>query len=130
MDLPIFWVDFFVAALATWRVSHLLVNEDGPAGIFARLRARSAGTGIGRALDCFGCISLWVATSAAIFISRRPLELLPVSLALSGAAFLLEKLSGEPLIVERLPESQQGAINDDLLRTETEGATRRAGNDA
>lgn len=126
MDLSNFRIDFVVAALATWRVSHLLVSEDGPGSIFARVRAYFAETAVGRGLDCFGCTSLWVAVSAAIFISRRPLELLPVSLALSGAAFLLERISGAPLIVERLVEPQTEEMQDDLLRRETEDSPDHA----
>ena len=30
-----------VAALATWRLTHLLASEDGPGAVVARLRARA-----------------------------------------------------------------------------------------
>jgi hypothetical protein len=122
MDNAHFWIHFVPAVLATWRVSHLLVREDGPADVATRIRAYFAGSGIGRMLDCFGCASLGVAVPVAVFVSRRPLELLPISLALSGAAFLLERIGGEPLIVERIVETSQGAVSDDLLRTKTANA--------
>jgi len=35
-----FWIRFVLAVLATWRVSHLLVSEDGPWNLLARLRQR------------------------------------------------------------------------------------------
>jgi hypothetical protein len=130
MDMPTmdnFWIDFPVAALATWRISHLLVNEDGPWRFVPRIRARVAGSELGRVLDCFGCASLWVALPAALFVSRHPLETVATWFALSGAAFLLERFSGEPLIIERITENR-GVTDDDLLRTETDTTAGRTGN--
>lgn len=122
-----FWIDFVLATLAVWRVSHLLVQEDGPMRLAAWLRAYFAGSEIGRALDCFACASLWVGLPAAIWVSRRLSEFLPTWLALSGAAFLLERIGGAPLIVERFNDSE-GVTSDDLLRTETHHPAGRPGN--
>ena len=122
-----FWIDFPVATLATWRISHLLVNEDGPWRFVPRLRAWVAGSELGRVLDCFGCASLWVGLPAAFFVSRRPVEIVAIWFALSGAAFLLERFSGEPLIIERIIENR-GVTDDDMLRTETDPAAGRPGN--
>jgi hypothetical protein len=113
-----FWIHFPLAALGTWRISHLLVNEDGPWRFVPRIRAWFAGSELGRTLDCFGCASLWVALPAAVFVSRNPVEIFPIWFALSGAAFLLERISGEPLVIERIIETG-GVTNDDMLRTET-----------
>src|SRR5689334_18760655 len=38
------WFRFIVAALATWRITHLIVREDGPWRVIVRIR-RSAGAG-------------------------------------------------------------------------------------
>jgi hypothetical protein len=132
MDIPTmssseFWINFVLATLATWRVSYLLAYEDGPRSIMAHLRAYFAGSEIGRMLDCFGCVSLWVALPAAMWLSRRLPDFCPIWLALSGAAFLLERLGGAPLIVERFIEPE-GVANDDLLRTETDNPAWRTGN--
>jgi hypothetical protein len=113
-----FWIDFILAALATWRVAHFLVHEDGPKGLMTQLRALAAGTEVGSALECLGCASLWLALPAAVWVSRRLSEFLPTWLALSGAAFLIERMGGAPLIVERLIQPD-GVSNDDLLRTES-----------
>jgi hypothetical protein len=51
-------------------------------------------------------------------VSRRLSDFLPTWLALSGAAFLLERIGGAPLIVERLIPTE-GVSNDELLRTES-----------
>jgi hypothetical protein len=128
MDSANFVIDFVIGALATWRISHLLVHEDGPANLAARVRAHFAGSEIGRLLDCLGCASLAVALPVALFVSRRPLGLLPISLALSGAAFLLERIGGQPLVIERIVEPPHGADHHDLLRTETGNPSGRAVN--
>jgi hypothetical protein len=118
MSATEFWIDFVLAALAIWRVAHLLVHEDGPRGLIGQLRVIAIGTEFGRALDCLGCTSLWLALPSALWVSRRFAEFFPTWLALSGAAFLLERIGGEPLIVERFIQTE-GASNDDLLRTQT-----------
>ena len=113
-----FLINFVLATLAVWRVAHLLVHEDGPKGLISQLRVLAAGTEIGRALDCVGCMSLWLALPASVWVSRRLSEFLPTWLALSGAAFLLERIGGQPLIVERFTQPE-GVSNDELLRTES-----------
>ncbi|MBV9290578.1 MAG: hypothetical protein JO288_22635, partial [Hyphomicrobiales bacterium] len=80
---------FVLAVLATWRVTHLLANEDGPADVVFRLRRALGESPIGALMDCFNCLSLWIAAPAALFVSTEPLRWLVAWLALSGAACLL-----------------------------------------
>jgi hypothetical protein len=80
-----------IGALATWRLTHLLVKEDGPGRVIVRLRARAGDGWAGELLDCFYCMSVWVAAPVAIAIAPRPRELPLTWLALSGAACLLEQ---------------------------------------
>jgi hypothetical protein len=80
-----------LAVLATWRVTHLLALEDGPWDAVTRLRARLGAGMLGRLMDCFYCLSVWVAAPFAFFVARRPVEVLAVWLAVSGAACLLER---------------------------------------
>jgi hypothetical protein len=85
---------FVLAVLATWRVTHLLANEDGPGDIIFRAR-RGLGDGfIGSLMDCFNCMSIWIAAPFALFVSATPLTWFVTWLALSGAACLLERLGG------------------------------------
>jgi hypothetical protein len=85
------WMKFIIAALATWRVTHLLVSEDGPGDVVVRVR-RALGDGFfGRLMDCFWCASLWIAAPAALFVTTQPLDAALCWLALSGAACLLER---------------------------------------
>jgi hypothetical protein len=113
------WIRLLLAVLATWRVAHLLSREDGPADIIVRLRRRAGASALGRAMDCFQCASLWVAAPFALFVSDRPVEWLMSWLAASGAACLLERLTPEPVLIERVPEDHQGRLDDGMLRTET-----------
>jgi hypothetical protein len=89
-----FAMRFVLAALATWRVTHLLANEDGPAGLVFRLRRRLGDSLIGALMDCFNCVSLWIAAPAALYVSTDLLQWAVSWLALSGAACLLERLGG------------------------------------
>ena len=89
-------MQFFAAILATWRLSHLLAYEDGPVDIVVRLRRHA-----GRFLECFNCISIWVAAPIALFVTRGLWELPLTWLALSGAACLLERIGQAPVVITR-----------------------------
>jgi hypothetical protein len=113
------WADglairFVLAVLATWRVTHLLANEDGPADIVARLRGRLGAGRIGGLMDCFNCLSLWIAAPAALLLSNGPLTWIFSWLALSGGACLLERLGEKPVLIERGPQPSEG--DDNVLR--------------
>src|SRR5262249_54559508 len=72
----------------------------------------------GKLLDCFYCLSIWIAAPAALFVTRSPVEWAFSWLALSGAACLLERVTKERVTVEDMPATTEGEIND-VLRTET-----------
>ncbi len=79
--------------LCVWRITHLLQSEDGPWNVVARLR-RTAGNGFwGSLLDCFYCLSLWVAAPIAILIGEQWIERLFLWPALSASAILLERIT-------------------------------------
>ncbi len=90
-----FGTRFALAVLATWRVTHLLAREDGPAGAVVALRARAGSGPLGELMDCFYCLSVWVAIPFGVAVSRRRGEAALTCLALSGAACLLERLVPE-----------------------------------
>jgi len=79
--------------LCVWRITHLLQADDGPWDIVVRLR-RFAGNGFwGNLLDCFNCLSLWIAAPFAAYLGSGIAEKLLLWPALSGAAILLERLT-------------------------------------
>ena len=120
MSGAVLWMKFVVAVLATWRVTHLLASEDGPADLIVRFRARLGHGLAGKLMDCFNCLSLWIAAPAALFVSRKPLDWLFTWLALSGAACLLERLGHEPVIIQPVSQPAEGDVNN-VLRSETVG---------
>jgi hypothetical protein len=82
-----------IGVLAVWRVTHLVVAEDGPWNIVARLRL-AAGHGFwGQLMDCFYCASLWVALPVALGVGTDWVERLLLWPATSGGAILLERLT-------------------------------------
>src|SRR5262245_56236915 len=114
MDEPGFWTRFVIAALGAWRITHLVAAEDGPADVIVRARARLGDGSIGRLLDCFYCLSVWVAAPMAFIVVRDPLERLATWIALSGAACLFERFTAD--IGTRKAEAYE------LLRSEARGA--------
>jgi hypothetical protein len=119
------WTRFVLAVLATWRVTHLLASEDGPADLIVRFRAL-LGQGIfGKLMDCFNCLSLWIAAPAALFVSRRSLEWLLSWLAISGGACLLERIGQEPVVIQPMSQPPEGDSND-VLRSETHAVTEQS----
>ena len=64
-----FWPKLVLAILATWRLTHLLAREDGPADLIARARAALGDGAWGKMVDCFHCLSLWVAAPISSEIS-------------------------------------------------------------
>lgn len=110
------WFPFTIATVATWRVSHLLVAEDGPADLIIRVRTYLGRSFFGTLMDCFGCVSLWVALPLALFVTRQPFELVVVWLALSGGAMLLERIGPGPMVIEPADGPVEGDQPDELLR--------------
>ena len=113
-----------LAVLATWRVTHLLAAEDGPADLIARFRALFGRGSAGKLLDCFNCLSLWIAALSAFAITPRFPDCILIWLALSGAACLLERLGREPVVIEPEPQTSEGE-NNYVLWPETSGVAQR-----
>ena len=120
-----FWPNFILAVLATWRITHLLASEDGPADLIVRFRARLGNGLAAKLMDCFQCLSLWIALPIAFFVSRRPLALLLTWLALSGAACLLERIGQQPVVIQPFSQPAEGGADVELLRSETSGLQER-----
>ncbi|MFT3703451.1 MAG: DUF1360 domain-containing protein [Agriterribacter sp.] len=83
----------FISVLAAWRVTHLLQAEDGPFDIIYHIRKRAGAGFFGNLLDCFYCVSMWVAFPFAIWLGNIWWEKLLYWLAISGCVCLLEQLT-------------------------------------
>jgi hypothetical protein len=112
------WLRFLLAALATWRVTHLVAYEDGPWNIVLRLRTALGNGFFGNLMDCFQCASLWLAAPFAFFVDRGAIERAVAWLALSGAACLIDRLARGAVIIQ--PVKTEGD-SDALLRPGSDG---------
>jgi hypothetical protein len=84
---------FMIVTLVCWRVTHLLNKEDGPFDIIYLLRKKAGAGFFGSLLDCFYCVSVWVALPFGLWQGNTWWEKLLYWWALSGAACLLEQFS-------------------------------------
>jgi hypothetical protein len=121
---------FLLGSLAAWRLTHLLRAEDGPWHLLARLRRR-AGTGFwGDLLDCFYCLSAWIAAPLALLLGTGWREGLLLWPALSGAAILLERLTSSGLGLAPAPPAlyfEDDKENDHVLLRQRETAVGSPG---
>jgi hypothetical protein len=81
---------FVLGILGVWRVTHLLHAEDGPRGAIVALRRRVGNGVVGQAMDCFKCLSLWVAVPFALAIGHDAWERGLLWPALSAASIVVE----------------------------------------
>lgn len=105
--------------LSVWRITHLLQAEDGPWDLLVRFR-RLVGAGLlGNLLDCFYCLSLWLAVPFAYLIGKSWTERCLLWLALSAGAIILERLTNHREVLPAYYEEDEvkGAL---LRKTENE----------
>jgi hypothetical protein len=104
---------FVIASLAVWRLTHLLNAEDGPWQMLARLRKLFGSGSWGGLLDCFYCLSLWVAAPFAWWQSGTWKEQLLLWPAISGTAILLERATAPalPVYTEDPPGPTKGPVS-------------------
>ena len=87
-------MDFFyltLGILGVWRITHLLQAEDGPWDLVIRLRHALGSRFWGHLLDCFYCLSLWIAAPFAWLLGPDLRHCFLLWLALSGGAILLAR---------------------------------------
>lgn len=94
---------FIIIALVVWRLTHLLGKEDGPFDIIFLLRQKAGAGFFGSLLDCFYCLSIWIALPFGLYMGADWKEKLIYWLALSGAACILEKVTDRNNIISSPP---------------------------
>jgi hypothetical protein len=116
-------LEFLAGALAVWRLTHLLVAEDGPFELVARFRQRIRSGSLAGVIDCFYCLSLWIAIPFGLLIGAGWREQLILWPALSAAAIaweiMINRLAGAAEAWEDLPpreDAPQTEEGDELLR--------------
>jgi len=99
-------LNFLISSLAVWRISSLLVREDGPWDVFAKLRnisgvkyneySVSYGTNlISSILSCVWCTSVWVGFFVALLDKPVNIRTLLRALALSSSAIIIDEVINE-----------------------------------
>lgn len=97
--------EFLLLALATWRISSLLVHEAGPGHIFVRIRSMAgvkyspdtfqqfAPTMLAEVFLCVWCMSIYIGTGWALFYYLFPKIAVAVALPLffSAVSILLDE---------------------------------------
>lgn len=96
-------VELIVLCLATWRISSLLCDEEGPWNVFSRLRNKVgvkyneanelyATNEIAKAFMCLWCISIYVSGIVIILYLLMPVSIYVfAALAFSAIAMLADK---------------------------------------
>ena len=99
------WLDLIVLCLATWRLSRMVTEEDGPAGLFTKVRESTGAedngvmmpwdelSSLGRLTQCPYCISVWLSLFLIILraLNTTMYELVALSLCGSAATVLIEE---------------------------------------
>lgn len=86
-------MQYVVYSIAVWRLTHLLVAEDGPWDVVFYLRKKLGNSVAGKAMDCFYCLSMWMAIPFAFVISSQLIMGFVCWISLSGGACLLEQFT-------------------------------------
>jgi hypothetical protein len=113
-----YWL--ILGVLTVWRITHFLQAEDGPWDMVIRLR-RFVGEGFwGRLLDCFYCLSVWIAAPIAFLIGQSWPERALLWPSLSAAAILCERVTNKTPGVPPAPFAEEPGEDQDhgMLRTE------------
>jgi len=83
---------FLISVLSVWRVTHLIQAEDGPFDVIYKLRKFLGRSFLGSLMDCFFCLSIWVALPIGIYFGSDWIEKILLTLSFSAAAIFLEQI--------------------------------------
>jgi len=116
--MKFYWL--VLSVLTVWRITYFLQAEDGPWDIVIRVR-QFAGEGFwGKLLDCFYCLSVWIAAPIACLVGESWRERALLWPSLSAAAILLERVTNRaPRVPPALFAEDPGEEQENgMLRTE------------
>ncbi|ATP56739.1 hypothetical protein CPT03_09755 [Pedobacter ginsengisoli] len=83
---------FLISVLSVWRVTHLIQAEDGPFDLIYKLRKLAGKSFFGSLMDCFLCLSMWVALPVGIYFGNNWMEKILLTLSFSAASIFLEQI--------------------------------------
>lgn len=86
---------YLIIVVVVWRLTHLISAEDGPFDLIFKLRKLFGNSFVGKLMDCFYCLSIWIGFLCAIYIGNTTIDVLFLTLFYSGASILVEKLTNK-----------------------------------
>lgn len=89
-------MELFITIFATYLITIMLVETEGPLGIFYRLRNIKPIKSYG-VLNCVLCTSVHVAALTALYLTTNPLDYVMTVLAIAGAVTAVDKVVEEVL---------------------------------
>lgn len=107
------WYLLAVGVLAVWRLTHLLQAEDGPWDVVVRLRAAAGNGVLGALMDCFYCLSVWIALVFAGLLAANWVHAFLLWPALSAGAILLDRATGGPTRHITVAAQQRGSTEEE-----------------
>lgn len=90
------YLDILVLGLATWRISHMIVWEDGPFEIFPKVNTfMSNWKFFDDLFSCVWCLSVWIGAilTLSAIIDKTVTIYLMLPFAFSAIAILLEQIT-------------------------------------
>ena len=90
------YLDLIVLGLATWRISHMFVWEDGPFNIFSKFQSWAEPCKFFQGLfSCVWCLSVWVGAILilSVIINKTVTIYLMLPFALSAISIALESIT-------------------------------------
>ena len=118
--MKFYWLTLGI--LTTWRITHFLQGEDGPWDIAVRLRRFAGESFFGGLLDCFYCLSVWIAAPLAFLLGQDWYERSFLWPSFSAGAIIVERISNRSPKVPQAPFVEDvGKENQNvMLRSEKE----------
>jgi hypothetical protein len=89
---------YFVLVVVVWRITHLIGVEDGPFDLIIKLRKLAGNSFLGKLMDCFYCLSIWIGFFAAWYAATGFAEIIIFTIYYSGASILLEKITNKNFV--------------------------------
>jgi len=89
---------YLILVIVVWRITHLICMEDGPFELVIKLRKKLGNSFLGKLMDCFYCLSIWIGLSVAVFVGSDIIEIVILTIYYSGASVLLEKITNKNFI--------------------------------
>lgn len=113
-------VHLFILGLACWRLTNLLVLDDGPGNILVKIREGGSwllgapGGMVAEVFACHYCMSFWTGLMAGVSYMLFPNAAIVFSLplALSGISGLLQQLTFDRNVSMLTPTGPPDALHD------------------